>query len=245
MLLVSIDHWLSDTEDRLSDTEDRLSDTEDPLVFKCLDCPQSFKTAGRLLKHCRQQHGSEGLVDSESQGLDDIAEDYWNNKCKCPDCGQEFGSHARRDAHIASGIHTDSPKFQYSECQKVFDAVDKFVIALSGLASAIFAERPATSRKNAIRLRGTLKFALAGLRQDKEKNTSKIVSNKALPRSANMAVRRYNGPGEGSSNALTFGGGSRTKDRRYKEQYKQCTTTHGGHILHVNYPIDTCLGSRR
>lgn len=111
MLLVSIDHWLSDMED--------------PLVFKCLHCPQSFKSAGLLLKHCRQQHDSEGPVDSESQGLGDIAEDYWNNKCKCPDCGQEFGSRARRDAHIASGIHTDSPKFQCSECEKVFDADDK------------------------------------------------------------------------------------------------------------------------
>jgi DNA-directed RNA polymerase subunit RPC12/RpoP len=107
MSLVPIDPWLSGTQD--------------PIVFKCLDCPESFKTAGLLLKHCQQQHGSEGLVNSESQDLDDIAEDHWN-KCKCPDCGHVFMSRVRCDGHIASGIHTDSPRFQCFECKKAFDS---------------------------------------------------------------------------------------------------------------------------
>ncbi|RFU74031.1 rna polymerase ii transcription factor siii, subunit a [Trichoderma arundinaceum] len=79
-----------------------------------------------------------------------------------------------------------------------------------------------------------LKFALAGLRQDKEKNTSKIVSGKALPSSAKFAIRRYTGPREGSSNALMFGGGSRTKTangasvmRKVRREVKEIANIHG------------------
>ncbi|UKZ81051.1 hypothetical protein TrVFT333_008819 [Trichoderma virens FT-333] len=79
-----------------------------------------------------------------------------------------------------------------------------------------------------------LKSALAGLRQDKEKNTSKIVSGKALPSSAKFAIRRYTGPREGSSNALTFGGGSRTKTangasvmRKVRREVKEIANIHG------------------
>lgn len=88
-----------------------------------------------------------------------------------------------------------------------------------------------------------LKFALAGLRQDKEKNTSKIVSNKALPRSAKMAIRRYNGPREGSSNALTFGGGSRTKTvngasvmRKVRREVKEIANIHGSLSRSIRAP---------
>lgn len=88
-----------------------------------------------------------------------------------------------------------------------------------------------------------LKFALAGLRQDKEKNTSKIVSNKALPRSAKMAVRRYTGPREGSSNALTFGGGSRTKTvngasvmRKVRREVKEIANIHGSLSQSIRAP---------
>lgn len=79
-----------------------------------------------------------------------------------------------------------------------------------------------------------LKSALAGLRQDKEKNTSKIVSGKALPSSAKFAIRRYTGPREGSSNALMFGGGSRTKTangasvmRKVRREVKEIANIHG------------------
>lgn len=79
-----------------------------------------------------------------------------------------------------------------------------------------------------------LKFALAGLRQDKEKNTSKIISGKSLPSSAKFAIRRYTGPREGSSNALTFGGGSRTKTangasvmRKVRREVKEIANIHG------------------
>ncbi|KAL7932628.1 RNA polymerase II transcription factor SIII subunit A domain-containing protein [Trichoderma chlorosporum] len=79
-----------------------------------------------------------------------------------------------------------------------------------------------------------LKSALAGLRQDKEKNTSKIVSGKALPSSAKFAIKRYTGPREGSSNALTFGGGSRTKTangasvmRKVRREVKEIANIHG------------------
>jgi elongin-A len=88
-----------------------------------------------------------------------------------------------------------------------------------------------------------LKFALAGLRQDKEKNTSKIVSNKALPRSAKMAIRRYTGPREGSSNALTFGGGSRTKTvngasvmRKVRREVKEIANIHGSLSRSIRAP---------
>ncbi|KAM0250194.1 hypothetical protein ACHAQJ_008737 [Trichoderma viride] len=79
-----------------------------------------------------------------------------------------------------------------------------------------------------------LKFALAGLRQDKEKNTSKIISSKALPSSAKFAIKRYTGAREGSSNALNFGGGSRTKTangasvmRRVRREVKEIANIHG------------------
>lgn len=88
-----------------------------------------------------------------------------------------------------------------------------------------------------------LKFALAGLRQDKEKNTSKIISNKALPRSAKMAIRRYTGPREGSSNALTFGGGSRTKTvngasvmRKVRREVKEIANIHGSLSRSIRAP---------
>ncbi|KAL7921708.1 RNA polymerase II transcription factor SIII subunit A domain-containing protein [Trichoderma austrokoningii] len=88
-----------------------------------------------------------------------------------------------------------------------------------------------------------LKFALAGLRQDKEKNTSKIISNRALPRSAKMAVRRYTGPREGSSNALTFGGGSRTKTangasvmRKVRREVKEIANIHGSLSRSIRAP---------
>ncbi|KAL6898137.1 RNA polymerase II transcription factor SIII subunit A domain-containing protein [Trichoderma evansii] len=88
-----------------------------------------------------------------------------------------------------------------------------------------------------------LKYALAGLRQDKEKNTSKIISNKALPRSAKLAVRRYTGPREGSSNALTFGGGSRTKTvngasvmRKVRREVKEIANIHGSLSRSIKAP---------
>ncbi|KAM0437665.1 hypothetical protein ACHAPT_002029 [Fusarium lateritium] len=55
--------------------------------------------------------------------------------------------------------------------------------------------------------------ALAGLRQDKEKNTSKIVDRRLLPRAGRVGVRRPWGQRDSSSSTLTFNKGSRTKTR--------------------------------
>ncbi|XWW93039.1 hypothetical protein V2A60_000967 [Cordyceps javanica] len=56
-----------------------------------------------------------------------------------------------------------------------------------------------------------LRAALMGLRQDKEKNTSKIVEGRFLPSDAMRTKKRPTGPKDNSSSVLTFGGGSRTK----------------------------------
>ncbi|KAK3191548.1 hypothetical protein K4F52_002363 [Lecanicillium sp. MT-2017a] len=53
-----------------------------------------------------------------------------------------------------------------------------------------------------------LRNALAGLKQDKEKNTSKIVDGGHLPR---RPKPRRRGPKDNTTSVLTFGGGSRTK----------------------------------
>lgn len=57
-----------------------------------------------------------------------------------------------------------------------------------------------------------LRNALMGLRQDKEKKTSKIVEGRFLPSDAMRAPKRRNmGPKDTSTSVLAFGGGSRTK----------------------------------
>ncbi|KAM3456239.1 hypothetical protein MY3296_001836 [Beauveria thailandica] len=55
-----------------------------------------------------------------------------------------------------------------------------------------------------------LRAALMGLRQDKEKNTSKIVEGRFLPSDA-IRPKKRNGPKDHTTSVLTFGGGSRTK----------------------------------
>lgn len=56
-----------------------------------------------------------------------------------------------------------------------------------------------------------LKNALMGLRQDKEKNTSKIVEGRYLPGDAMKVRKRHMGPKDNTASVLNFGGGSRTK----------------------------------
>ncbi|KAJ6783903.1 hypothetical protein PWT90_03770 [Aphanocladium album] len=57
-----------------------------------------------------------------------------------------------------------------------------------------------------------LRNALMGLRQNKEKNTSKIVEGRFLPSDAMRAPKRRNmGPKDNTSSVLNFAGGSRTK----------------------------------
>ncbi|PHH68399.1 hypothetical protein CDD80_7547 [Ophiocordyceps camponoti-rufipedis] len=75
--------------------------------------------------------------------------------------------------------------------------------------------------------------ALAGLRQDKEKNTSKIVERKFLPRAGRVGPKRL-GPRDHSSSALTFGLGSRTKThngasimRKVRREVREIATIHG------------------
>ncbi|KAM3482204.1 hypothetical protein MY5147_000323 [Beauveria neobassiana] len=55
-----------------------------------------------------------------------------------------------------------------------------------------------------------LRAALMGLRQDKEKNTSKIVEGRFLPSDA-IRPKKRNGPKDHTTGVLTFGGGSRTR----------------------------------
>jgi elongin-A len=81
-----------------------------------------------------------------------------------------------------------------------------------------------------------LKNALAGLRQDKEKNTSRIIERKLLPKSARLGPGRklFSGPREAHSNHLSFNSGSRTKTingasvmRKVRREVKEIATIHG------------------
>ncbi|RDA86616.1 hypothetical protein CP532_1050 [Ophiocordyceps camponoti-leonardi (nom. inval.)] len=79
-----------------------------------------------------------------------------------------------------------------------------------------------------------LKSALAGLREDKEKNTSKIVERKFLPRAGRVGPKRTFGPRDHTSASLTFNLGSRTKTntgasimRKVRREVKEIATIHG------------------
>lgn len=84
-----------------------------------------------------------------------------------------------------------------------------------------------------------LKNALMGLREDKEKNTSRIVIQKALPRSIRVGPKRAWGGGgwgqkDGTGSTLTFNKGSRTKTangasvmRKVRREVKEIASIHG------------------
>lgn len=79
-----------------------------------------------------------------------------------------------------------------------------------------------------------LRSAFAGLKENKEKNTSKIVERKYLPRHGRVATRRGFGPREGNTSVMTFGGGSRTKTvngtsimRKVRREVKEIRNIHG------------------
>ncbi|GAB0137002.1 hypothetical protein EsDP_00005285 [Epichloe bromicola] len=81
-----------------------------------------------------------------------------------------------------------------------------------------------------------LKNALAGLKQDKEKNTSRIIERKLLPKSIRLGggKRLYSGNRDAHSNALAFNAGSRTKTingasvmRKVRREVKEIATIHG------------------
>ncbi|KZZ94725.1 RNA polymerase II transcription factor SIII, subunit A [Moelleriella libera RCEF 2490] len=81
-----------------------------------------------------------------------------------------------------------------------------------------------------------LKQALNGLRQDKEKNVSRIVERKLLPKQLRMAGARkmYSGARDAHSNTLSFNSGSRTKTasgagvmRKVRREVKEIATIHG------------------
>lgn len=81
-----------------------------------------------------------------------------------------------------------------------------------------------------------LKMALAGLKQDKEKNTSRIIERKLLPKSVKLGggKKLFSGPREQHSNYLSFNAGSRTKTlngasvmRKVRREVKEIATIHG------------------
>ncbi|KJZ72637.1 hypothetical protein HIM_07996 [Hirsutella minnesotensis 3608] len=79
-----------------------------------------------------------------------------------------------------------------------------------------------------------LMSALAGLRQDKEKNTSKIVKRKFLPRAGRVGSKRPWGQRDPNGSVLTFNSGSRTRThtgasvmRRVRREVKEIATIHG------------------
>lgn len=79
-----------------------------------------------------------------------------------------------------------------------------------------------------------LKNALAGLKEVKEKNTSKIVERKYLPQAGRVGPKRAWGQRDTSSSALSFMAGSRTKTntgasvmRRVRREVKEIAAIHG------------------
>ncbi|KAG5948040.1 hypothetical protein E4U60_002454 [Claviceps pazoutovae] len=91
-----------------------------------------------------------------------------------------------------------------------------------------------------------LKDALAGLRQDKEQNTSRIIERKLLPKSLRMARAKkvYSGQRDVQFNSLTFNGGCRTKVntgasvmRKVRREVKEIATIHGSLSKSIQAPI--------
>lgn len=88
-----------------------------------------------------------------------------------------------------------------------------------------------------------LRSAFAGLKQVKEKNTSKIVERKYLPRHGRVAPRRGLGPREGNTSVMMFGGGSRTKTvngtsimRKVRREVKEIRNIHGSLSTAIRAP---------
>lgn len=79
-----------------------------------------------------------------------------------------------------------------------------------------------------------LREAMAGLRQHKAENTSKIVERKYLPRETGMRKKQALGPRMVNNSTLTFGGGSRTSTktgssvmRKVRREVREIRTIHG------------------
>ncbi|KAG6020583.1 hypothetical protein E4U41_002805 [Claviceps citrina] len=91
-----------------------------------------------------------------------------------------------------------------------------------------------------------LKNALAGLRQDKENNTSRIIERKRLPRSLRLAggKRLYaGGQRDAHSNSLAFNGGSRTRTntgasvmRKVRREVREMASIHGALSRSIRLP---------
>ncbi|KAG6003213.1 hypothetical protein E4U21_002244 [Claviceps maximensis] len=90
-----------------------------------------------------------------------------------------------------------------------------------------------------------LKNALAGLRQDKEKNTSRIIERKLLPKTLKLASGKklYSGHRDAHSNTLTFNSGSRTKTnngasvmRKVRREVREIATIHGSLSKPIRVP---------
>ncbi|KAG5928113.1 hypothetical protein E4U53_002740 [Claviceps sorghi] len=90
-----------------------------------------------------------------------------------------------------------------------------------------------------------LKNALAGLRQDKEKNTSRIIERKLLPKTLKLAGAKklYSGHRDAHSNSLTFNAGSRTKTnngasvmRKVRREVREIATIHGSLSKPIRVP---------
>ncbi|KAG5996305.1 hypothetical protein E4U54_002618 [Claviceps lovelessii] len=95
-----------------------------------------------------------------------------------------------------------------------------------------------------------LKNALAGLRQDKEKNTSRIIERKLLPKTLRLASGKklYSGHRDAHSNALTFNAGSRTKTnngasvmRKVRREVREIATIHGSLSKPIRAPTRQSL----
>ncbi|KAF4510706.1 hypothetical protein G6O67_002578 [Ophiocordyceps sinensis] len=76
--------------------------------------------------------------------------------------------------------------------------------------------------------------ALAGLKENKEKNTSKIIERKYLPRAGRVGPKRGFGQRDHTSGTLTFNSGSRTKThngasvmRKVRREVKEIANIHG------------------
>ncbi|KAM4059606.1 RNA polymerase II transcription factor SIII (Elongin) subunit A domain-containing protein [Hirsutella rhossiliensis] len=76
--------------------------------------------------------------------------------------------------------------------------------------------------------------ALAGLKESKEKNTSKIIERKFLPRAGRVGPKRVWGQRDHTSSTLTFNSGSRTKThtgasvmRKVRREVKEIANIHG------------------
>ncbi|KAI9167611.1 Zinc finger protein [Paramyrothecium foliicola] len=88
--------------------------TESVLQLQCKQCNLEFSSAGLLVKHCRDNHGSTAIPPSNDTDQDLVDVDYWENdfrafKCTVPECTYASAIQGNFVKHMKSAHSTEQP----------------------------------------------------------------------------------------------------------------------------------------